>query len=211
MTQDNNIKIKPRLDDRQAIRTLVRARRQSLSIQQQHDDSMMLLSQLSNNTAVLNAQHIAIYLSNDGELSTKRFIQWCWQQRKSVYLPVVHPFSSGHLLFLRYSEATVMTVNRFGISEPKLNVNNIIHPSDLDIIFTPLVAFDSTGARLGMGGGFYDRTLANWHQRYKSNKLAKPFPIGLAHNCQQVEHIPSQHWDIPLPQLFTPSQHFIFS
>ena len=76
------------------------------------------------------------------------------------------------------------------------------------------VAFDKTGARLGMGGGFYDRTLSDWYQRsqqdLKAPKHTKPYPIGLAHNFQLVDAIPTELWDIPLPEIITPSMHFKF-
>ena len=74
--------------------------------------------------------------------------------------------------------------------------------NQLDIIFTPLVAFDSQGNRMGMGGGYYDRTLAHW----QTNQT--PYPIGLAHNCQLVEQLPVQAWDIPLAQIITPDKIF---
>ena len=63
----------------------------------------------------------------------------------------------------------------------------------------PLVAFDEYGQRLGMGGGFYDRTLQNW-QHYKTQ------PVGYAHDCQLVEKLPVEEWDIPLPAVVTPSK-----
>lgn len=50
-----------------------------------------------------------------------------------------------------------------------------------------------------MGGGFYDRTLQNW-QHYKMQ------PVGYAHDCQLVEKLPVEEWDIPLPAVVTPSK-----
>ena len=49
------------------------------------------------------------------------------------------------------------------------------------------MAFDEAGNRLGMGGGYYDRTLACWHE----HRLG-PKPLGLAHDCQQVEAVPGR-------------------
>ena len=98
----------------------------------------------------------------DGEISTDKLIKTLWAQDKHVYLPVLHPFNPNHLLFLRYLPDTPMLKNKFGIWEPKLNVQNVLPLDELDILFTPLVAFDKQGNRLGMGGGFYDRTLQNW-------------------------------------------------
>lgn len=120
-----------------------------------------------------NAQHIALYISFDGEISTEKLIKILWMQGKQVYLPVLHPFNPNHLLFLRYLPETPMLKNKFGIWEPKLNVQNVLPLKELDILFTPLVAFDKQGNRLGMGGGFYDRTLQNWRN-------SSFIPVGLA-------------------------------
>lgn len=188
---------------RQQIRQHIRTLRRGLNTQQQDNAAQGLLSQCQQSAWFTHAQHIALYLSNDGEVSTQPIIEWLWQQGKQVYLPVLHPFSRGHLLFLRYCSDTPMVNNRYGISEPRLDVRLVKPASELDLICTPLVAFDNTGQRLGMGGGYYDRTLAPWHQ---ARQL--PRPLGLAHDCQQVSALPHEAWDVPLPTILTPSQTF---
>ena len=92
-----------------------------------------------------------------------------------------------------------MTVNQFGIAEPKLDCSKVCPVQSLDIIFTPLVAFDSSGNRLGMGGGFYDRTLA-------ACKARGPALVGLAHQCQQSDALPHAPWDVPLHAIATPQK-----
>lgn len=188
---------------RSQLRTQLKLRRNALSVFEQDEASKKVAHKLSEHKKIAQANHIAVYLSNDGELATTAFIEWCWQENKAVFLPVVHPFSAGNLLFLQYQKTTKLINNRYGILEPKLDITQVCPLAELDVICTPLVAFDNTGARLGMGGGFYDRSLANWQQ----NKL---YPIGLAHDCQQVEQVPIESWDIPLPEIITPSKSFSF-
>lgn len=195
---------------RQALRQDIRNKRRQLTAQQQGDAALALLHRFSADERIRQAKHIALYLSNDGELNTKLIIDWCWQQDKCVYLPVVHPFTQGHLLFLRFTPQTPLVNNRYGIGEPQLDVRAIMPARQLDIICTPLVAFDKTGARLGMGGGFYDRTLSQWYQQEKVQNISSPYPIGLAHDCQLVDSLPTQQWDIPLPEIITPAAHFKF-
>ena len=204
----NNLSLMPK--SRSAIRQHIREQRQQLTSQQQDHFATQLLQHFITDPKILQATHIAIYLTNDGELNTEVLIAWCWQQGKQVYLPVLHPFAKGHLLFLHYEQQTTLVKNQYGIAEPKLDARSIIPVNQLDIICTPLVAFDKSGARLGMGGGFYDRTLADWYITYESKQLTKPYPIGLAHNCQLVETLPAQQWDIPLPEIITPAKHYKF-
>ncbi|MBA6233471.1 MULTISPECIES: 5-formyltetrahydrofolate cyclo-ligase [unclassified Colwellia] len=195
---------------RDVLRQEIRYQRSLLNADQQAEQSLLLSKRLIKEKVVKGVKHIAIYLANDGELNTQPFIDWCWQNNITVYLPVIHPFSQGNLLFLHYTETSSLIKNKYGILEPKLDVRHIITVANLDIIFTPLVAFDRYGNRLGMGGGFYDRTLATWYAQYKQNQQTKPLPIGLAHDCQKVDNIPSETWDIPLLKIITPtiSYHF---
>lgn len=186
---------------RQNIRNQIRQRRRALTPEQQHDFALQMADRIAAHPRILAAQNVAVFLSFDGELDTGPLIERLWRQGLRVYLPVLHPFSAGNLLFLRYASDTPLMRNRFNILEPQLDVRSVLPVGELDVVLTPLVAFDSAGQRLGMGGGFYDRTLQNWQH-------AGPYPIGLAHDCQQVDKIPTEHWDIPLPEIVTPSQNW---
>lgn len=188
------------MNSRATLRKTMRKRRQALSFIEQKQASEQLLQRLSAHPKVQSSNTIALYLANDGELDPMLFIEWCWQQGKQVYLPVLHPFCTGHLLFLLFEKSNTMVKNHYGIDEPKLSVSKVCPLEQLDVLCTPLVAFDNSGARLGMGGGFYDRTIANWQQY-------RVYPIGLAHDCQQVDKIPVEHWDIPLPEIITPTKN----
>jgi 5-formyltetrahydrofolate cyclo-ligase len=199
--------------NRKTLRTHIRQQRNLLTDKFQQASSLKLVNQLNSLPQVKSAKNIAIYLTNDSELNAHLFIEWCWKSNIQTYLPVIHPFSKGQLLFLHYHASSVMQKNRYGILEPKLNVTDVIPTAQLDIIFTPVVAFDDSGARLGMGGGYYDRTLSTWFANTgRANKatMNKPYPIGLAHDCQLVDCIPTEPWDIPIPEIITPTQHFSF-
>ncbi|PKF61922.1 5-formyltetrahydrofolate cyclo-ligase [Psychromonas sp. psych-6C06] len=192
-------------ENRNLIRQQIRATRRALSNEQQLSASEALLQRLTKLEKVKEASRIAISLAFDGEIDTRSFIDWCWKNNKQVYLPVVHPFSKGNLLFLHYTSTTEMTNNQYGIIEPKLNQQQICPVKELDLLFTPLVAFDKQGNRIGMGGGYYDRTLAPWFEQQTG-----PYPIGLAHDCQYVDQLPIESWDIPLQEIITPAKRHLF-
>ncbi|MCT8249615.1 5-formyltetrahydrofolate cyclo-ligase [Proteus faecis] len=188
---------------RDEIRKTIRQKRRLLTLDEQQQAAEQLCKQVLSHPKIKHAQTIALFLSFDGEIDTSPLISQLWALNKQVCLPVLHPFHRHHLLFLRYTPSTVLVKNRFNISEPPLNVNMVIPISDIDIIFTPLVAFDALGQRLGMGGGFYDRTLENWQQK-------SFYPMGLAHTCQQVKYLPTATWDVPLPEIITPTKVWHF-
>ncbi|WP_058911966.1 5-formyltetrahydrofolate cyclo-ligase [Entomohabitans teleogrylli] len=184
--------------ERQILRQQIRQRRRALSPEQQQQSAAEAARRMMAWAPVASAGSVAVFLSFDGELDTRPLIEALWQAGKQVYLPVLHPFSPGNLLFLGYDRQTPLVINRFRIAEPQLDVRRVLPLAQLDVLVTPLVAFDARGQRLGMGGGFYDRTLQNWRQ-YRLQ------PVGYAHDCQQVAELPAAQWDIPLPAVITPS------
>ncbi|TGC86498.1 5-formyltetrahydrofolate cyclo-ligase, partial [Salmonella enterica subsp. enterica serovar Wilhelmsburg] len=109
------------------------------------------------------------------------------------------PSSAASVGYKRQQPQSALVTNRLKIQEPRLDVRDVLPLAKLDVLVTPLVAFDEGGQRLGMGGGFYDRTLQNWQQH-------KILPVGYAHDCQLVEKLPVEEWDIPLPAVVTPSK-----
>jgi len=189
----------PTLMLRQDIRKHVRNLRREISGEQQQLAAVQAADHALNFAPIQQAKHIALFLSVDGEINTRPLIAKLWQRKQQVYLPVLHPFSVGEVSLQQYDENTELKLNRLRIPEPSLDIRNLLPLSELDVLLVPLVAFDAGGQRLGMGGGFYDRTLQNWQQHGF-------MPIGLAHDCQQVDTLPVEQWDIPLPALITPSK-----
>lgn len=189
----------PSMLQRQEIRQQVRHLRRAMTDEQQAQAAEQLAELALNYAPVTAARNIALFLSVDGELNTRPLIARLWHLKKAVYLPVLHPFSPGNLLFLRYSPDTPLLPNKLRIPEPPLDIRQLITLDQLNLMLVPLVAFDQHGQRLGMGGGFYDRTLQNWRQHGF-------LPVGLAHDCQQVDSLPVAEWDVPLPAVMTPSK-----
>lgn len=147
-----------------------------------------------------NSRRIACYLSHDGELDLMPLIQRAWRDKKQVYLPVLHAPYVDRLLFARYTPQSILGNNRFGIPEPALAARERISPMHLDLVLTPLVGFDCQGHRLGMGGGFYDRSFAFLRHRQFWHK---PRLVGCAYQFQEVAHIESRSWDVPLQAVAT--------
>lgn len=182
------------------LRKQLRAQRRNLDRHQQQRASQGLCQQLSRLPEFIYSQRIAAYIPNDGEIDPQPLLELAWRMGKSVYLPVLHPFQAGKLLFMAHHPGQVLAKNRFGIPEPLCHQGFHCAVWTLDIVLTPLVGFDQQGNRMGMGGGFYDRTFAflNDHSRPR-----KPAMIGVAHGCQCVEMLPSERWDIVMNKIVT--------
>ncbi|MDR5868638.1 5-formyltetrahydrofolate cyclo-ligase [Halomonas koreensis] len=184
-------------DARRALRRDLRRRRRQLSARQQREAARRLGRHLRRLPEVQRARHVALYLPNDGEIDPTPLIPWLRARGARVYLPVLRPLSRNALWFVRYHRDTPMTTNRFGIPEPC--TRHGAHRArrrpawSLDLILMPLVGFDDAGQRIGMGGGFYDRTLA-----FTRGAGPRPRLVGLAHDVQRVERLPVAPWDVPL-------------
>jgi 5-formyltetrahydrofolate cyclo-ligase len=171
----------------------MRATRRNLSKKEQRLAATSLKKKLSQDSNFKYAKRIALYLASDGEVNTHIAIQQAWQRGQHVYLPVLDPVRKGFLWFVEYKATSRMLNNRFGIAEPDPRFNHRINPKFLNTVGLPLVAFDLEGNRLGMGGGFYDRSFEFCRQ-----SGIKPKLFGLAHRCQQASTLPIESWDIPL-------------
>lgn len=157
---------------------------------------------------LLSVRHLALYLPNDGEVDPTLLISHLRKRGIHLYLPVLRPFVENRLWFVRLQPETRLFRNRFGIWEPE--TRSAAHPSKripawaLDMVLMPLVGFDEQGGRLGMGGGFYDRSLSFKHTgNTPSGSSNKPALIGLAHDCQRVDKLELAPWDIPLQNIVT--------
>ncbi|BCV27014.1 5-formyltetrahydrofolate cyclo-ligase [Shewanella algae] len=195
------------------LRQAIRHARRAIPEAEQHvaalkgcEQFLTLLDELSAQGREIKT--VALYFSCDGELDTAPLIEALWQRGVTTCLPIIHPFAPGRLLFLRYQLSSQLHANRFGIPEPRLDIRSLVPLAELDLILTPLVAFDAQGNRMGMGGGFYDRTLA------AAQQIARTVPllaVGFAHTLQLVDSLPLAPWDIPLPFIVTPGKLHSFN
>jgi 5-formyltetrahydrofolate cyclo-ligase len=185
----------------QTLRQTIRQQRKTLPHQEAAVCAEQLALQARKHPSILSSQRIAAYLASDGEIDPMPLIEYLWSSGKQVYLPVLVPFTRQKLWFAGFSRNDMLERNRFGIPEPVKR--ELIKPSALDLVLTPLVAFDPAGHRIGMGGGFYDRTFAFLHRR---KHWRKPRLIGLAYELQKQSCIEPNKWDIPLNAIATETQ-----
>lgn len=141
------------------IRHQLRVKRRSLTPRQQYQNADKIASILCTQAFFLRAKRVAVYVANDGEIDPSVIINICLQSGKQCFLPVLHPLGIKRLHFARYHRQTQLVDNHYGIAEPSLKRATLAPAWSLDIILMPLVGFDRRGNRMGMGGGYYDRSI----------------------------------------------------
>jgi 5-formyltetrahydrofolate cyclo-ligase len=147
--------------------------------------------------ALQRAECIAVYLPVNGEVDCLKFLDSEKLRKKRIFLPVL---AKTRLKFAPLQADSEWVTNRYGILEPVYEHSGLVDARNLDLVIAPLLAFDERCHRIGMGGGYYDRSFAF----RKSRKLwRRPLLVGVAYNFQRIEQILPQPWDIALDMVIT--------
>ena len=188
------------------LRRMLRKARRALTPSEQRQAALGLYRQLAQHPLFRRAKHISLYLPTDGEIDPRLLLRAAQRRGKVTYLPVLSAWPRTKMVFQRVRPGQKLLPNRFRILEPRVNISQQRTVWALDLVLLPLVGFDETGGRLGMGGGFYDRSLAYLARR---QNWRKPTLLGLAHECQKVERLVQASWDVPLAGTVTDKQWYI--
>ncbi|MDB4825930.1 5-formyltetrahydrofolate cyclo-ligase [Gammaproteobacteria bacterium] len=187
-------------ETKREIRAMMRSKRRDLSSTDRERASFDLMKRLLALPGILHARRVAAYVANDGEIDPLPALTELVMTGVHGYLPVLFNTRRPRVRFARYFPNAPLAKGRFDIPIPLHDQKNLLDPVQLDWLLMPLVAFDANGSRLGMGGGFYDASLAS--RRAKKNWL-RPRLIGIAHEFQRVDGLSVDSWDIPLDGILT--------
>jgi len=174
----------PVTTSRADIRKQIRRQRQQLSEAQRRDATLAITNNLARTPLFRQSRLIAGFIANDGEPDLEPLMQLAWARHKQWHLPIIG----------------MPNLNRYGIPEPTIALHQTTPSWGLDLVLMPLVAFDADGNRLGMGKGYYDRTLKFLRHRHH---WRKPRLVGIAYEFQKLEQLPQQSLDIPLDAIVT--------
>ncbi len=168
----------------------MRRQRRSLAPEARLAANRALVRNVRSLSQFRSARAIGVYFACDGEPALDALIAEASRRGKRLYAPVL---SGGDMNFARLSPAVRLTTNAFGIAEPANSP--LVDPRSLDLVLAPLVAFDAHGARLGFGGGYYDRCFRFLPAR---RVWFKPKLVGVGYAFQEIPYIEMRTWDVPL-------------
>jgi 5-formyltetrahydrofolate cyclo-ligase len=177
------------MNSKQALRQemKLRLRQSAIPHSQLVRRSDIIFNRLVKTKEFQEAECIAAYHALKDEVQTSGFLD-DWLYRRRLFLPVV---IGDSLEFRYYSGHNCLRPNGYGILEPYETEK--IEIKELELFIVPGIAFDKVGNRLGRGGGYYDRALAN---------TDKP-SIGLCFNFQLVESLPVEAHDRKVTMVIT--------
>lgn len=163
----------------------------------QHEHSARLTEKLRTRLDLSRTRCVAGYMAHDGEIDLSR--AFAWFHRNEIAVAVPH-FRDGEMRFARVTPNQQFVRGSFGIWEPDRIEN--VQVCNFDLMLVPLVAFSSTGNRLGRGGGHYDRVLG---------QAEHPMTLGIAHEFQLNDEFSTKATDVALDAVVTEQQWRLFS
>ncbi|HAT1757502.1 TPA: 5-formyltetrahydrofolate cyclo-ligase [Legionella pneumophila subsp. pneumophila] len=175
-----------------ALRNTIKQVRSKLSVSYRTASSNQICTRIRSLEQYRQAKRIALYFAVNGEVDLTFLWKSAPLQGKYCYFPVLNNDST--LSFLPATPNTPFKTNKYDIPEPDVDIELALPVNELDLIIMPLVAFDAHCTRLGMGSGYYDRTLSN---------KSKAHLLGVAYQFQRVDYIEPRPWDVPLDAVIT--------
>ena len=145
------------MNTKDSLREKFYSKRKSISEEDRLDSEASLLQIWHSVKDSYKANKIALYWSVNCEISANSLISYFIKEGSECFLPVISNDKGSKLLeFSFYKKESPLIKNRFGIPEPIKS--KFVDLNEIDIVFLPCVCFDSRGNRIGMGGGYYDKT-----------------------------------------------------
>lgn len=190
------------MENRNAIRQRIRDTRRAVTVQTQVAASQAICRRLHAEPSFAESQNIAGFLAFDGEPDPMELMKAAEDLGKRVYVPTIVA-KSQPLMFVPWSMGCPMTTNHFGILEPRVSKTKWIAARELEFVITPLVAFDQHCNRIGVGGGYYDRSFAHLNDGARGD--ARTQLMGFAYELQKVSTIETAEWDVVLDIVATES------
>jgi 5-formyltetrahydrofolate cyclo-ligase len=175
-----------------AIRTTIKQVRSNVSNSYRITSSNHICTRIRALEQYRKAKTLALYFAVNREIDLTSLWNSAPLQGKFCYFPALKDDLT--LAFLPATPATPFKKNKYGIPEPDVSFDEAIPVEELDLIIMPLIAFDMRCTRLGMGAGYYDRTL-------EKKRLKNLFGVGF--QFQLVDFIDPEPWDIPMDAVIT--------
>ncbi|HYG07210.1 MAG TPA: 5-formyltetrahydrofolate cyclo-ligase [Stenotrophomonas sp.] len=180
--------------DRDALRATLRERRRALPAVTRIAAADALAERLLALPFAPASGYVAGYWALDGEIGLHR-----WQLSLPADVRYCLPTLHGKVLrFAPWRPGQALKANRYGIPEPDTDPALALPAEAMSLVVAPLVGFDAAGHRLGMGGGWYDRSFA-----FRARQAAPPWLVGVGFGVQQVAALDAESWDVPLDAICT--------
>lgn len=172
------------------LRRQMKARREAMNREELFTKSTLIFEQLITVPEYKRAEKIYTYVSANNEVDTIMLIDYSLSIEKRVFVPKV---VGRNMEFYEITDISELSPGYMGIFEPDINGKDADY-SRTGFMCMPGLAFDRTFNRLGYGGGFYDRYLAEDNRLYKT---------ALAYDFQIVDSIISEATDIKPDMIVT--------
>lgn len=189
--------------DRLTQRRQLRLARRAIPASERISAAERMASQLLQLPFAPQSGFVGGYWAVDGEIALH-----AWQVQLpagcTYCLPVLH--EDRRLRFAPWRPGSALVTNQYGIPEPDMPADALLEPEAMAFVVLPLVGFDTAGHRLGMGGGWYDRSFA-----FRQTDNRPPWLVGAAFSFQLLaEPLASAAWDVAMDAVCSERETLLF-
>ncbi len=186
---------------KEQLRAVLRLRRNAIDSSQRKLFDECINHALLGLVEQLHVRTLSAYLPFDGEPDLRPGLTTLFGKGVEIALPViVERDGSKALQFRRWDPAAKLVQSMLGLSEPA--ATELVPLNVIDLVLLPLVGWDESGRRLGMGAGYYDRTLSALAD------CTRPLRVGIAYEAQKSVQLPEDPWDVRLHEMITENGRF---
>lgn len=183
-------------EEKKVIRKTILSLRNAVPREKRERLSKVICNRFTRLDEVKMCYSLMIFFSFGSEVDTDDIIRWAWKHKKKVVVPLCKP-ETKELAVFAIATFDDVEPGYYGIREPKRALLQPVAKKEIDLVVVPAVAFDRRGHRVGYGGGYYDRFLAN---------MGAP-RIGLAFSCQIIPEAPINQYDHAVDGIVTETEY----
>ncbi|MCD8502237.1 MAG: 5-formyltetrahydrofolate cyclo-ligase [Bacillaceae bacterium] len=156
------------------------------------DKDSIIYSTLFHRPEWKTANTIGVTVSTATEINTRPIIERAWKEGKTIAVPKCIPSTKG-MDFRKLSSYEQLEVSYYSLLEPNPTTTEKVEKHELDLVIVPGTVFDTSGFRIGFGGGYYDRFLSTYNG----------VTISIAYDIQVISQVPNEDHDLAVDLIIT--------
>nr|XP_008195843.1 PREDICTED: 5-formyltetrahydrofolate cyclo-ligase isoform X1 [Tribolium castaneum] len=187
---------------KEAVRREISERLKHLTSEEKQTQSKIVFEKLLNLPSFQKSKRVSTYLSIDNEIDTEPIVRKIFETGKECFVPRYSKAGMEMVKIHSYQDWETLPVTSWGIKQPGLKEQreDALKTGGLDFVVVPGVGFTAKGLRLGHGGGYYDRYMAD----LRKNQDVPPALVGLAFKEQICDDLPVTELDVQIDLVLFP-------
>ncbi len=180
---------------KEQLRTDFKKLRDTIDASVRAEENQQIADRLLASQMYKDAKTVFAYISTGSEVKTGRIINTALTDGKKVAVPLCNT-DLRTMKAVVINDISQLTIGSYGLFEPYYEDMQILEKSEIDLVIVPALSFDRNRMRIGYGGGYYDKFLADF----------KGLSVGLCFSCCVTDKLPTEEFDCPVDKVICPTE-----